>query len=323
MSGLRLATYGTGRLITEVIRQVPATAHELVAAVVHSPERAGLDLGELTTGEVLGVQTSSDLGDALVRVDLLLYGGLLGETHTQVMQRCAEAGVDVIHTGFAHPRVGLEPAALEQLATAAAGSGARILGTGILPGLFTDVLPTFLACGLPDPVTVTARVVSDLVTWGDNVLREELGIGGTEEGTAWRYDAIMRESVHELADAFGLELDELTSEGGLLMAAAPVQVGPIAVAAGQVEGFDQHAIGKVASDTRFDISWLALPSPDARGLKSGIELSLVGGDGQPVTLWLQWAEDPYPGTAARMLKAILPLRRMPPGVYLPAQLAPS
>lgn len=321
--GARLATYGSGRLIAETVRQLPASPHELVAAVVHSPQRAGKDLGHLVGLEPVGVETSADLAGVLAGagVEVMLYGGVLGDTHLEVMQRCAEAGVDLVHTCFAHPGAWMEEPARERLAASAAASGARILGTGLLPGLKTDVLPALIATGMPDPVRVTVRVVSDLSAWGDLVLKEELGVGGTEAGTAWRFDAIMRESVLELAEALHVQVDEIRTDGGLLMAPAPVQIGSFAVAAGQVEGFDQHATAMVGGERRFDVSWLALPAPETRGLERSIHLSLVGGDEQPVELKVNGTEDPYPGTAARMLKSIAPLRRMPAGIHLPAQIA--
>jgi hypothetical protein len=322
--GLRLATYGTGRLATEVLRQLRGAPHSVVLAAVHNPGRANEDLGELTMGEPLGVRTTADLG-ALdgAGVDVMLYAGLVGETHEQVMQQCAEAGVDVIHTCFAHPRIGLAPEVRERVGAALAASGARILGTGILPGLLLDVLPAALAGGLPDPVAVEARIVSNLATWGEDVLRKELGVGSTEPGTAWRYDAIVRESALELVEALRLELDldDLRSEGGLVMSAEPGQVGPIEIAAGQVEGFEQRVIGGGADRTAIDLTWLAVPKPQERGLRPGLELTLTGGDGGSVRVGLQWTGDPYPGTAARMLKSIDPLRRMPPGFHLPAGLA--
>jgi hypothetical protein len=323
MSGLRLATYGTGRLITEALRQLPPTGHQVALGVVHSPERGGKDLGELTLGHPLGIVTTADLAGGLAgtSVDLLLYGGLWGPAHEHVMQQCAEAGVDVVHTCFAHPRVGLEPDVRERLDSSARASGARILGTGILPGLLLDVLPAALASGLPDPVTVTAGVVSDLTSWGPDVLRHELGVGEAKQGTAVRYDAIMRESAYQLADAFGVEFTELRSVGGLVLAEVAGEIATIPVAPGQVEGFDQRVIGVVGSETLVDLAWIAVPTPRARGLREGLELTLTGGDGGTARVRLTWTGDPYPGTAARMLKTIGPLRRLPAGVHLPAALA--
>lgn len=321
--GLRLAVYGSGRLATELLHQIPHTRHRVVLGIVHSPHRAGHDLGDLTIGRHLDLPTTADLPAALdrVEVDLLLYTGLLGETHQRVLEQCAETGVDVIHTSFVHPRIGLPAEVTEQLTGAAGTSGARLLGTGLLPGLVLDVMPALLATALPDPVTIVGRVGSDLSTWGKEVLREELGVGRTENGTAWRYEAVMRESAEQLIDALGLDRVELRSEGGLRLAEAPVQVGPLAVEAGQIEGFEQRVIGADGDDTVLDLSWIAVPDARARGVHLGLELELTGGDGASTRVRLQGPPDPYPGTAARMLKAIGPLRRMEPGIHLPASLA--
>lgn len=320
---MRLATYGSGRTITELVRQIRPGPHRLVAAVVHSPQRGRQDLGVLTVGEPLDLQTTTDLHAVLASgdVDLLLYGGLLGDTHERVMSACAETGVDMIHACFAHPRLALPPETLAQLTEAAERSGARILGTGVMPGMWLDVLPALLATCVPDPVHIRARRISDLSSWGVEVLRQELGLGGPRAGPAPRYDAVLRESAQELADALGLDAVELRSQGGAITAAAAIRVGQIDVPAGTVEGFDHHVTAHAGGEEVFDLSWLALPEPETRGLRLGLDLTLVGGDGEELIVHARSPADPYPATAARMLKAVGPLTRLPPGLHLPAALA--
>ena len=47
------------------------------------------------------------------------------------------------------------------------------------PGFLLDALAVVLATSMPDPVSVFARRVSDISTWGPTVLRSELGFGTT------------------------------------------------------------------------------------------------------------------------------------------------
>jgi hypothetical protein len=323
VTGLRLATYGSGRLIAELLRQLPQTPHSLVAAVVHSPDRAGADLGELTVGAAIGVRTTTDLEQALQHgdVDVLLYGGLVGEIHEHAMRCCATAGIDLVHTCFVHPDVALGRLASGQLAAAARASGARILGTGVLPGMWLDVLPALLATCLPDAVRISGRRVSNLSSWGAGVLRHELGLGEPPRGPAARYDAVLRESAQELVDALEIEDATVSSEGGVVLASSAVQVGGIDVATGHVVGFDQRVVVHAAGEQVIELSWIALPDPEAQSLRPGLELTLVGGDGAPLTVHAISPPDPYPGTVARMIKSIGPLRRLPPGLHLPAALA--
>jgi hypothetical protein len=174
---------------------------------------------------------------------------------------------------------------------------------------------------VPDPVRIRARRISDLSSWGVEVLRQELGLGEPGDGPASRYDAVLRESAAELADALGLETVELRSDGGVVTAATALRVGQIDVPAGTVEGFDHHVTAHAGGEEVFDLSWLALPEPETRGLGLGLDLTLVGGDGAELVVHARSPADPYPATAARMLKAIGPLRRLPPGLHLPASLA--
>lgn len=149
MTQMRVAIYGSGRTAGELVKELRHSRHELVAAIVHSAHRAGQDLGTLTIGEPVGLTATADMDAALSSrtFDVLLYAGLTGERQAEVMAACAEAGVDMVHACFVHPRIALDEALYRSLADRAATSGSRIVGTGMIPGRWLDVLPSLLSSG--------------------------------------------------------------------------------------------------------------------------------------------------------------------------------
>jgi hypothetical protein len=72
---------------------------------------------------------------------------------------------------------------------------------------------------------------------------------------------------------------------------------------------------------RIELRWLGLPDPAARGLDPRVELAVAAGDGTEIAVEIVTPLDPYPGTAARMIRAVELLGSLPPGFHTPAALA--
>jgi hypothetical protein len=327
MDGVRVALYGSGRTATELVAGLALSRHDLVASVVHSPSRAGHDIGSLTTGETVGVLTTSDLDGTLRSgdVDVLLYAGLSGEVHARAIELCAEVGVDMVHASFVHPRVALDPASFARYNALAARTGSRIVGTGMIPGLWLDVLPSLLATGLPAPVSVVGARVSDISSWGREVLAQELGVGTTRTGPAETPELMLRESAQMIADALDLDGLALQSRGGLVHATEAKNVGGIDVRPGEVEGFRQEVLAVQRSGERIRLAWSGLVrgAGEDCGHGMGVRLVLTGADGSEIKVDVDPPVDPYPGTAARMLAAVSGLAGLPGGLHPTVSLANS
>lgn len=321
MSRRRVAIYGSGRTAGELVKELWHSPHVLTAAIVHSAHRAGQDLGALTIGEPIGLTATADL-DAALRskaFDLLLYVGLSGERLADVMAACATAGVDMVHACFVHPRVALDEELYQRLVDRTAATGSRIVGTGMIPGLWLDVLPSLLSSGLPAPVSVKGRRLSDISSWGNDVLRHELGIGSTQAGASPRINLILRESAHMIADALNLGEFALETRGGVVLAEQPTRVGQIDVLPGRVEGFRQELVVMAAGRERVLLEWVGLAEVASRisssGTASAVEIRLTGGDASEIALQVNPPLDPYPGTAARMVRAIAAVGALSPGLH--------
>lgn len=319
-SSVRVGIYGSGRTATELVAALRDTPYRITTSVVHAPERAGADLGELTGGPALGVRATADLEGAIRSgdVDLLLYAGLSGAGHEQAMALCADQGVDMVHACFVHPEVALDAEARRQLSERAAASGARIVGTGMIPGLWLDVLPALLTSALPGPVSVRAERTSDISSWGIDVLRGELGVGTRQTGTAVHVEALLRESARMVADALALSPAAAESRGGLVSATADRTVGAIDVREGEVEGFRQEVVVQAHGVERVHLTWNGLAGA---GADHDVELRLTGGDGTELTVRASVPLDPYPGTAARMVRAVGGVQALPPGLHPTSALA--
>jgi hypothetical protein len=160
--------------------------------------------------------------------------------------------------------------------------------------------------------------VTDIRHWGADVLRNEVGIGRFSDKPPPRFYDSLTESALVLAEALAVELDEIRRTGRAILAATPTHLADLEVAPGTVEGFDQAIVGTAGGEVVLEIGWIGIPNPPAKGLSTGVELELVGGDGNGVRAHVATPLDPYPGTAARMIKAIRPLGELAPGLHTPA-----
>ncbi len=301
---------------------LPEIGGVLTTAVVHSSTKAGRDIGALTGQGPTGVLATHDLSAALSagEMDVLLYAGLVGEHHEHVMTECAAAGIDQVHACFVDPASSIIPDVRDRIETSARLSGARIVGTGMVPGLWFDVLPTLLSSGLPAPVSIRVERISDISSWGTEVLRQEFGVGTTASGRSARADSVLRDSARLVAGVLGLDR-ELTSQGRPITADDDTRIGGILVRRGEVAGFDQSVVLVDEGAERLRLTWRGLAGPGPDEAPADVVVSLTGGDGTEITARVAAPLDPYPGTAARMLQAVRGLHALPPGLHPPTHLS--
>jgi hypothetical protein len=85
-----------------------------------------------------------------------------------------------------------------------------------------------------------------------------------------------------------------------------------------VVGFHHAVVGIADGEDRVRLEWRGELEPG----DEGTELRIDGPGGVSETVRFDVPADAYPGTAARMVKSIAPLRALPPGLHTPAELAP-
>lgn len=316
---MRVAIYGTGVTAAALARHLQQGEFELAAVVAHSAAKTGVPLNELRPEAPEGITTVGDLEGVLAsgEADVLMYTGLGGDVMVDAIRSALGNGVDFITPCFISPELTLGAEVVGELEGIAQAHHARLLGTGLNPGFLLDVLPGVMASSLRLPFDVQARRVTNISTWGPQVLRDEVGIGGAAGTAPARFDGALTESVYVFAETIGLDLSGVESVGGETLAREPTECQGIEIAEGAVVGFDATVTGVSPDGSKLALRWIGLPDPAAESLEPGVFFDMTGACGDRIAASVE-APDSYLGTAGRMINAILPLRSLPPGLYTPA-----
>lgn len=319
----KVGLYGTGKAAGQIVRALALSPHTLTSAITFLQHEEGQDIGVITGSAPLGVTVTTDMEGAIRSGDfeVLLYAGLSGEVLYKVMGLCAEAGVDLIHACFVHPRVRLDPDMYASLQERATVSGSRIVGTGMLPGFWLDVLPSLLVSALPAPVSIVGQACSDITSWGSGVLANELRLGNPVDGEPGPIGGILQESVEMIAEVIGLGSTKAERRGGFVVSESTTEVTGIPIRPGDRIGFDEHVVVVEDSKERVRIGWTGLPGNVFEDFERSLSIKLIGGDGTEIVVKLVTPEDPYPGTAARFIHAIHGMQGLSGGLHTPVHLS--
>src|SRR6266498_1951122 len=232
------STGNVGRLALHGIVQHPDL--ELAGILVHSPDKAGKDAGELAGLPPVGVTATSDPDEILaLGADCVSYtatGDLRPDDAVADMARILEAGSNVVSTSVV-PLV-YPPSAPQRytdpLETACKAGGVSCLTSGIDPGFANDLIPfTFLgACGRVDSVRVM-----EILDYSTYLQAGVLGLawGGT---------------VSVLAAGLGVELDDVREVHERVPAARDYQTPLGTIAAGTTAGMRFEVQGMVGGEPR-------------------------------------------------------------------------
>ena len=140
---IRLAQLYTGGVGSEIVRRLAGHRElELVAVLVHSDEKAGLDSGTLVGGAANGIVTTQSIDDVLAALpDAAIYSGMLWDV--ELIARLLREGVNV-YTGMGGYYLPGQPE-FEMLDAAGRAGNASLAAGGNIPGLISDVFPLFVS----------------------------------------------------------------------------------------------------------------------------------------------------------------------------------
>jgi hypothetical protein len=138
------STGGVGSIAVRVLAERPD--FDLAGVWVHSPEKVGRDVGEMSGGAALGLKASSDRPALLaMQPDCICYTAS-GESRPRecVDDLCEmlSLGINVVTTsipGLVHPDA-YDPKQVERLERACQEGGASLYASGIEPGFAADAL---------------------------------------------------------------------------------------------------------------------------------------------------------------------------------------
>ncbi|MEW6272180.1 MAG: dihydrodipicolinate reductase [Thermodesulfobacteriota bacterium] len=254
---LRVVQWTTGNVGRQSVAAIARNpALELVGCYAWSPDKVGRDVGDLCGLDALGVAATNDVGALLaLRPDCVVYNPMWPSIDELV--RILEAGVDVVTTAaFVNGRR-LGPDR-QRLVEACERGGSTLFGTGISPG-FVELLGIVLA-GISDRVDkVTISEAAHTAAYDSPATEKPAGFGRpiddpelqamTAHGTA-----VFGEAVAMVADALGVELDQVVCEAEYAKAVTDIDLGSWQIAAGCVAGIAASWQGRVGDRTVVELN---------------------------------------------------------------------
>jgi hypothetical protein len=236
---------------------------ELVGCYAWSADKVGRDVGELCGEGPLGVAATDDVAALLaLRPDCVVYNPMWPSTGE--LLRILEAGINVVSTAafITGSRLGPER---KKLVDACERGSASLFGTGVSPG-FVDMLGLVMA-GISDRVDkVTVSEAAHTMGYDSPETEKPAGFGRpiddpglqamTAEGTG-----VFGEAVEMMADALGVELDEVVCESEYAAALEDLDLGSWQIEKGCVAGIAASWQGRVAgrSVVELNVRWKKAP----------------------------------------------------------------
>lgn len=261
---LRVVLWTTGNVARQAARAIVGRADlALVGAYARSPEKAGIDVGELCRlGGPLGIAATSDV-DALLALgpDCIVYSPL----HLDPVELAGllRAGVDVVTSAELVTGTNLGATVRAELQQAALDGDATLFGSGMNPG-YAQLLAA-VAAGIS--TGVRRVVVSESVDVAEFVADanfEAMGWGRPRGDDGHADDvragtAVFGEAVEVLADLLGVELDDVRCDVEFAHATEDLHLTDLSIARHGVAAMDVNWTGVVAGEDVIGVRqrWLA------------------------------------------------------------------
>jgi 4-hydroxy-tetrahydrodipicolinate reductase len=249
---MRVVQWTTGNVGKRSVRAVASHPDlELVGCYAWSPDKVGRDAGELCGIDPVGVAATNDV-DALLalRPDCVVYQPMWQEVDELV--RILESGANVVSTAAFINGRGLG-ADRDRIVKACERGGSSMFGTGISPGFVELVaIATAGICDRVDKVTVTEE--SDTTLYNSPDTERPAGFGRPIDdpelpGMAEKGTAVFGEAVAMLADALGVELDEIVCEAEYAQTTEDLVMESWTIPAGHVAGVAASWQGRIGDRT--------------------------------------------------------------------------
>jgi hypothetical protein len=253
----RVVQWTTGNVGKSSVQAIVAnTTLELVGCYAWSQEKVGRDAGELCGIAPLGIAATDDV-DALLALkpDCVVYNPMWMDTDELV--RILSAGVNVVATAafITGHNLGADR---DRIIEACERGGSTMFGTGVSPG-FAELLAIVAStiCDRVDKVTVNEA--ADTTFYDSPATETPVGFGKpidhpdlqamTAHGTA-----VFAEAVRLVADALGVELDDVRCDAEYAQTTADLDLGSWTIPAGCVAGVAASWKGFVGDDVLVELN---------------------------------------------------------------------
>ena len=246
----RVVQWTTGNVGTKSVHAIVANSQlELVGCYAWSQGKVGRDVGELCGIAPLGIAATDDVDSLLaLEPDCVVYNPMFADTDELV--RILGAGVNVVTTSefITGHQLGDGRA---RIADACARGGSTIFGSGINPGFIQ--LFAVVTAGLSDRVDRISIMESfDTTIYNSPATEIPMGFGRPVDdpelpAVTTKGSGIFREAVLLVADALGVELDDVQCAVEYSQTTVDLELpGDWTIAAGCVAGIDVRWTGILA-----------------------------------------------------------------------------
>jgi hypothetical protein len=254
---IRVVQWTTGNVGKRSVRAVVAHPElDLVGCYAWSPDKVGRDVGELCGIDPVGVAATDDV-DALLALqpDCVVYTPMWPAPDELV--RILESGANVVSTAAFVNGKGLGPDR-DRIVDACRRGDSSMFGTGISPG-FVELIG-IAAAGICDRIDkFVVDEASDTTLYDSPATELPCGFGRRLDdpelpGMAAKGTAVFGEAVAMVADALGVELDEIVCRAEYARTTADVVMESWTIEAGCVAGVAASWQGRIGGRTVVELN---------------------------------------------------------------------
>ena len=253
----RVVQWTTGNVGKRSVHAVVAHPDlQLIGCYAWSPDKAGRDVGELSGIDPIGISATNDVPALLaLKPDCVVYNPMWHNTDEVV--RILDAGINVVSTaGFINGQaLGAER---DRIVDACRRGQSSMFGTGISPG-FVELAGIAVAgiCDRIDKITINEG--SDTTLYDSPDTERPAGFGRPIDdpelpAMAAKGTAVFGEAVAMVADAIGVELDEIRCEAEYAQTTEDVVMESWTIPAGCVAGVAASWQGRVGDRTVVELN---------------------------------------------------------------------
>lgn len=236
----RVVQWATGNIGARSLRAVIEHPHmTLVGVVVHNPDKAGRDAGELCGLDPVGVTATCAIDDILaLDADCVLY--MPQGCDFEVLSRVLASGANVVTTrGEFHHPPSMDPELRSQIEAACAAGASSIHSTGSSPGFISEAVPLVLASIERRLDELVIEEYADLSRRNSpELLFSLMGYGrdpATFDPGRWAHGAeSFGPTLRQLAEALSLPLDSVVASGEVATARRRTTIAAGTIEAGTV-----------------------------------------------------------------------------------------
>jgi hypothetical protein len=221
---IRVAQVATGNAGMLTLRQlISDDRFDLVAVSTSTPDKHGLDAGELAGLDVrTGITAVGDL-DALIAAgpECVVYCAM-GDTRpveaTNDVRKLLEAGIDVVGSApgtLQFPWGTMPDKVIDKVEASAQAGGASLYITGVDPGFASDLVPLALASTCQRIEQIKCYELADYATYdGAEVMFDLMGFGHPVDSTPMLFlpgilGLAWGTAIRMMAAALGVEIDDV------------------------------------------------------------------------------------------------------------------